>query len=143
MAASVDPADTKYGDRITSADRFRWRHDRPIPALSRHLTGDEDLQGRWDARMPADAIGPAQALVRATPDTGIVTHPHFETAAGNRPEVVWLYRGRTSAGADYGAVLIEADDTIVTAYRLRSIPDAAVRAYLATRRDQDGGIVDE
>jgi len=53
---------SKY--QVSSTERWRLRGD-DRPAMSRHVVGgDGEGRGRWDERMPADAVSPETAWER-------------------------------------------------------------------------------
>jgi hypothetical protein len=107
----------------------------PTPAFSRHALD------RYDARAPAEAIAPEQALAGATPDDGIVSHPRFGSHEHDDPDRVWLYTDTTRGGVLWTMAFIESDGTICTCWRADEENYPHIRAYLVVRGL--GGLLDE
>jgi hypothetical protein len=103
------------------------------PAISDHIVEDD----RWRDRMPASARGPRHALKHADPAPGMDAHPYF-----GHPDRVWVYGGRTESGIQYFPVFIERAAVARTTFRVQSIDNGPVRAYLHAIAQQ-GGLYDE
>lgn len=137
-----DDAGTKY----SLSRRERWQ-------LDNDLRVSDHAHEQWDARMPADARSIEHALEHATRDVHVIGHTHFRSHP-RETDAVRVYRGVTATGSDYGAVMPELEDDIMTAYRIRSVPafaqevgmservGLALAQYLRVLGEQ-GGVVDE
>lgn len=114
--------------------RHKWMCERKLT---------DHARDRWDERMPEDARDAAWALLHATRDDEIVALDEFQTPDGQRPDRLWLYRGRTRSDELYGAVLLDVGGSIVTVLRIADVGHGPLRSYLLEAAAMQTGVVDE
>lgn len=117
--SSKSSGGTKYS--IERNARWRWDHELGNPHMTEHL------QERWDERTPAWSKSPEHAYLHGRELEHI--QGYFTDEGGQTPDSLVYYAERRKAEG-YGALLVIRDDTVVTMYRLASVENPAVRAFI-------------
>lgn len=110
---------TKYS--VGRNARWRWDNEQNNPHMTIHL------QERWDERTPIWAKSPEHAYLHGVDIDHIIGY--FTDNGGQTPErAVYFAERRRDDG--YGVVLLIRENCVVTVYRLASIENTAIRAFL-------------